>query len=190
MDTQAETPPLSVVAASSEAATKAPLAGTALPAVQPPTPTGIAPGGLSAPTTESVTSRGAQAGTAPADQRAALPRGMELSPGEEAEPRADPGETRFAPQTAPQLLDGQLVDLQVLDGLLHQILYRLTDLGGDGSEGEGPQNAIAWAVLGSAVLAGLETGRRWRRRRTAPLTAAADWLGWIDLDGPSPETVL
>jgi hypothetical protein len=115
---------------------------------------------------------------------------MELLPGEEAEPRADPGETRFAPQTAPQLLDGQLVDIQVLDGLLHQILYRLTDLGGDGSEGESPHNVIAWVMVGSVALAGLEAGRRGRRRRTAPLTAAADWLGWIDLDGPSPEAVL
>ena len=190
MDTQAETPPLSVVAASSEAATKAPLAGTALPAVQPPTPTGIAPGGLSAPTTESVTSRGAQVGTAPADQREALPRELQLSPGEEAAPGADPGETRFVPQTAPQLLDGQPVDIPALDGLVRQFLYRLTDLGGDGSESEGAHDVMAWVAVGSVVLAGLEAGRRWRKRRTAPLTAAADWLGWIDLDGPCPEAVL
>jgi hypothetical protein len=115
---------------------------------------------------------------------------MELSPGEEAEPRADPGETRFAPQTAPQLLDGQLVDIQVLNGLLHRILYRLTDLGGDGSESEGRHEVMAWVAVGSVALAGLEMGRRLRRRRTAPLAASADWLGWIDLDGPSPEAVL
>jgi hypothetical protein len=118
-----------------------------------------------------------------------MPGGPELSRGEEGEPRADPGETRFAPQTAPQLLDGLPLDIQVLDRLLHQFLGRLTDLGGEWSEGEGSHDVIAWVVAGSVALAGLEAGRRWRRRRTAPLTAEADWLGWIDLDGPSLETL-
>jgi hypothetical protein len=115
---------------------------------------------------------------------------MQLSPGEEAEPGADPGQTRFAPQAAPQLLDGQPVDVQALDGLLRQFLYRLTDLGGGSSESEGPYNAIAWVEVGLVALVGLEVGRRWRRRRTTPLTGEADWLGWIDLDGPSPEALL
>ena len=115
---------------------------------------------------------------------------MELSPREEAEPSADPGEMRFAPRTALQLLDGLPVDIQALDGLLQQVLHRLTDLGGNGSESEGAHDVMAWVAVGSVVLAGLEAGRRWRKRRTAPLTAAADWLGWIDLDGPCPEAVL
>jgi hypothetical protein len=114
---------------------------------------------------------------------------MELSPGEEAGPTADPGETPFAPQTAPQLLDGQPVDAQGLDGLVRQFLW-LTDLGSDGSASEGLHNVMCWVVLGSVALAGLEVGRRWRRRRTGPLDAEGEWLGWIDLEGPSPETLL
>jgi hypothetical protein len=106
---------------------------------------------------------------------------MELSPGEEAEPKADPGGPRFAPQTVPQLLEALPVDIQALDGMLRQIMYRLTDLGSDGSESVGPHNVIFWVEVGLVALAGLEVGRRWRRRRTAPLTAEADWLGWIDL---------
>jgi hypothetical protein len=114
---------------------------------------------------------------------------MELSPREEAEPRADPGETHFAPQTALQLLDGQPVDIQALEGLLRRFMHRLTDLGGNGSESEGLHDVIA-VVVCSVALAGLEAGRRLRRRRIVPLTASADWLGWIDLDGPSSETLL
>jgi hypothetical protein len=96
---------------------------------------------------------------------------------------------RFDPQAARLLLDGQRLDFQVLDGLLNQFLYRLTDLGDDLSESEGAHNVIAWLVAGSAALAGLEAGRRWRRRRSGLLHADADWLGWIDLDGPSTETL-
>jgi hypothetical protein len=114
---------------------------------------------------------------------------MELSPGEEVEPSADPGETRFDPQAARELLDGQRLDIQVLDGLLQQFVYRLTELGDDLSESQGAHNVIAWVVAGSVALAGLEAGRRWRRRRHGPLNAEADWLGWIDLDGPSTETL-
>jgi hypothetical protein len=115
---------------------------------------------------------------------------MELPPHEQAEPRADPGEARFAPQSALQLLDGLPVDIQALDGLLQQVLHRLTDLGGNGSESEGQHEVISW-VVGSVALAGLmEVGRRLRRRRTLSLTVEADWLGWIDLDGPSSELLL
>lgn len=188
--TQTETSPFSVIAANSEAPTNASLVGPALLAAQLPAPTGIATGGLSEPTAETLPSRGAQPGLAPTDPQEATPRGMELLPGEEVEPSAEPGEMRFDPQAARQLLDGQRLDIQALDGLLYQFLNRLTDLSDDWSESAGAHNAIAWVVAGSVALAGLEVGRRWRRRRTASLSADADWLGWIDLDGPPSEALL
>jgi hypothetical protein len=113
---------------------------------------------------------------------------MERSPREEAEPRADPDETRFAPQTAPQLVDGQPLDIQALEGSLRRFLHQLTDLDGNWSEIEGSLDVIALVVV-SVGLAGLEVDRRLRRRRIVPLTAEADWLGRIDLDGPSSENL-